>query len=179
MQVMVCTCFAQTEEKPKTSTLSFGYGIVTSIDAIESFDDILLAPVGTTFQNEGGSGALIANFKTGNSKKFKIGGEFAFQALHKDAYSGSQKIGQFKTKYITVAPRFDYYWTTGALKLYSGAGLGLTFANQEFNGDSDSQVFVNFQLNLLGLETGGPICVYIEGGFGCDGVLNGGIRFRF
>jgi hypothetical protein len=179
LQAIALTCLAQSEEKPKTSSISIGYGFVTSTDVIEGFEEILILPAGATFQDESGTGSFIINFKAGGNKKFKIGGEAVFQSLSKDVYSSNQKIGAQKTSYLTFAPRFDYYWTTGILKLYSGAGLGLTLANQKYNGNSDSQVFVNFQLNLLGLETGGKVCFYAEGGFGYDGVLNGGIRFRF
>ncbi len=180
--LFICATASAQEDYGKRNAFSIGYGMVTSPAVIDGFSEILPISVNgaqANLKNRSNTGAFIMNLQAGK-RRFKAGGSLAFQRITQSATDNSgNSYGTVNSSFFTIAPRVDYYWTTGFFKLYSGIALGLTFARQSYYADHQNKTFANYHLNAIGLETGGKISVYGEAGFGFGGVLNIGARCRF
>ncbi|MBR1556645.1 MAG: hypothetical protein IJ647_02615, partial [Prevotella sp.] len=104
-----------------------------------------------------------------------------------DAMSGSDKVGESKNSYYTLMPamKFDYL-RKKHFGMYSKIAVGATLRKEKYDSDNDSRdyddsaVHVNWQLSFVGIEAGSPaIRAFAELGFGEQGILQAGVRYKF
>lgn len=174
---------SQNSESPKV-TFTAGYGLVTVPQIIEGVSDILTTGITggqVYFDDAKFSGAIILGMKFKVNDKLTLGVDGIYEKFTKKAYSTSNNnhIGTSKGSYVTVLPRADYYWLNGSLfRLYSGVGLGVSFAQQKFENDKDSKTILAFNATPIGTEIGTKFCVFGEASFGYNGLLSMGLRLR-
>ena len=90
-----------------------------------------------------------------------------------------------KSKYYTVMPAVKYNWAVKKnVSWYSKAAAGLTFRSQSgltktYSKDDDSSTVFNFQVSFVGFEAGGALRGFAELGWGEQGIILGGLRYKF
>ena len=63
--------------------------------------------------------------------------------------------------------------------LYSKAAIGATFDSGQYQGSHDDRWEVAFQASAFGVEVGGAFRGFLELGYGMQGIVNFGIKYRF
>ena len=90
-----------------------------------------------------------------------------------------------KTTYYTIMPAVKYNWAvTKIVSWYSKAAFGLTFLSQSIDNkssskDDDASTSFNFQASFVGVEVGGALRAFGELGWGEQGIILGGLRYKF
>ena len=85
-----------------------------------------------------------------------------------------------RTTYITVMPAIKYNWLTRSyVSWYSKVALGATIKADSGMGDSGGEVAFNWQASLVGVEFGGAFRGFVELGCGEQGIILGGLRYKF
>ncbi len=89
-----------------------------------------------------------------------------------------------KTTYISVMPSVKFNWLRKEhFGMYSKLAVGPIFINSssDFNGSKETQskVKVIGQVSALGMEFGSQVRGFAELGFGEQGILLAGIRYKF
>lgn len=163
----------------------------------------------TTYDNESEFPAISAEYFHHVSKVVSIGGIVGFNSYSKDMYftwqknngdgtatvKSKEKIGHAKKYYVTLMPAVKFDWLRQKnFGLYSKVAFGLTYMHEkeiqetddqghdigEKEVHSDSSFMGNFQLSILGIEGGSQtIRGFAELGFGEQGILLAGIRYKF
>ncbi len=84
-----------------------------------------------------------------------------------------------KTTYITFMPAVKYNWLNKKhFSMYSKGAIGLTIAAHSMKNDSKTKVGFNFQASALGLEFGSAFRGFCEFGFGEQGIVVFGLRYK-
>ncbi len=172
-----------------TSQISVGYGVLSSNLIIDALTEIITYPasLGTiTYDNESSTGSIFLTYKYAAQDRWMIGGTFVYESLKKDVIVAGVNSGEQKNNSYTIAFETDYRYISSSLfQMYSGAGIGYTFSDEEFtsssnanNNISDNGGNVNFQITALGIRLGDDIAFFAEGGFGYKGIINAGISFQ-
>ena len=96
------------------------------------------------------------------------------------------KIGERTRDYFTVMPSVKYDWVhKDHFALYSKAGAGIMLhnykdkdleANKEYK---DNDTFFMYQLSFIGLEFGKNVRGFFEAGIGEQGIILGGVKYKF
>ena len=85
-----------------------------------------------------------------------------------------------KSVYYTLMPAVKYNWLNKkSFSMYSKAAVGVTFMSDSGTKDSDSKVVFNWQASLIGMEFGGAFRGFVELGMGEQGIILGGLRYKF
>ena len=85
------------------------------------------------------------------------------------------------SKFFTVMPAVKYNWkNTRYFSMYSKIAAGLTIKTESGRDNHDnSQVAFNFQITGFGVEFGKSLRVFAEAGLGEQGIILGGLRYKF
>ena len=96
------------------------------------------------------------------------------------------KIGERTRDYFTVMPAVKYDWVhKDHFALYSKAGAGIMLHNYkdkdlELNKeDKSNETFFMYQLSFIGLEFGKNVRGFFEAGIGEQGIILGGVKYKF
>ena len=117
-----------------------------------------------------------------------VGGILAYGENKQDVYLLGDKDGVSKNTYLTLMPAVKFDWLRKKhFGMYSKLAVGATLRNEKYDSvetsnknDSDSEVHVNWQASLLGMEAGGPtIRGVLELGTGEQGIILVGMRYKF
>ena len=82
--------------------------------------------------------------------------------------------------YYTVMPALKYNWLIkNYFGMYSKVAAGVTFAKDSGTSKDESHTEFNWQASLVGMEFGGALRGFVEVGFGEQGIILGGLRFKF
>jgi transcriptional regulator with XRE-family HTH domain len=97
--------------------------------------------------------------------------------------NGKTARGKMTDNYFTVMPAIKFTWLNKShFGLYSKAALGATLRSEK-NDDihySESEVHINWHATLIGVEFGGTqFRGFCDFGFGEQGVLSAGLRYKF
>jgi hypothetical protein len=99
--------------------------------------------------------------------------------------SGTPSINNFTTNSLSVMPRLNYNWIDKKIiAIYSGVSGGPSFAFYEGVDKTNivqnaMQIIPSLQVHALGIRVGGKWNIFLEGGFGTLGLVNGGIGRKF
>lgn len=177
---------------------SYGFapatGIIKDMYEIET-DDLKF----NSFDDAEKWGAITANVNLRLTEKFALGLSYTFSQLSQDA--GYQikdvTIATFSNQelsYNSLMLNIKKAWmSTRFVTVYSRISGGVTFIKIKgdvdtfikIKGDDDflssyeeSKKYVAFQVSPIGVEVGNNLAVFLEGGFGTMGILQGGVRLR-
>lgn len=85
-----------------------------------------------------------------------------------------------KSTYFTFMPALKYNWLVkDHFGMYSKIAAGITFAKDSGTSKNNSRSEFNWQASLVGLEFGGALRGFVEFGFGEQGIILGGLRYKF
>lgn len=161
---------------PATGIIKDMYEIETDDFKFNSFDDAEKW------------GAITANVNLRLTEKFALGLSYTFSQLSQDA--GYQikdvTIATFSNQelsYNSLMLNIKKAWmSTRFVTVYSRISGGVTFikikGDDDFLSYEESKKYVAFQVSPIGVEVGNNLAVFLEGGFGTMGILQGGVRLR-
>lgn len=90
-----------------------------------------------------------------------------------------------KSTYYTIMPAVKYNWSVKKnVSWYSKAAIGLTLLSQSMDTksttkDDDASTSFNFQASFVGVEVGGALRGFAELGWGEQGIILAGLRYKF
>ncbi len=163
-------------------------GIYSNSQIIDAFENIGGALVGAKFENESFTGPISAEYFYHVKNWLGVGGIFAYGQNKQDVYLLGDKDGEIKNIYLTLMPAAKFDWLRKKhFGMYSKLAVGATLRNEKYDSidssskdDSDSEVHVNWQVSLLGIEAGSPtIRGFLELGTGEQGIILVGVRYKF
>ena len=183
---------AQSNEPRHEIGLSYGLGASAVFDGLGYgvsngiFDS--LSGVEAKTKDDLGTVA-IEYFYHLNNPRIAIGGIVAFAHYSDDVVKKKDndiKVGERTRDYFTVMPAVKYDWVHKShFALYSKAAAGVMFhesnekdlaANKEYK---DNDTFFMYQLSFIGMEFGAKVRGFFEAGVGEQGIILGGVKFKF
>ena len=180
---------AQSENMKNELSLSYGFGSTSQLGSgigeglslifsdTEYDDGFILGPISVEY------------FRHLNNPKLAIGGFVSYSKWDSDIQKKSgnhEKAGERNRNYIAVMPAIKYYWVNkNSFGLYSKAAVGAAFLNStekdlatNTSKDESSTHFM-YQLSFIGAEFGKQFRGFAEVGFGEQGFIQAGIRYKF
>ena len=90
-------------------------------------------------------------------------------------------MGDRSRNYFTLMPAVKCNWINkNNFALYSKLGLGATYMSYKATGsDNDSKVYFMCQVSAIGVEFGSKLRGFFEAGGGEQGIILGGIKYKF
>ena len=186
MLVAALSASAQNEDLRNEVSLSYGFGSASVIgDGIgEGFVRAIFSD--TENENDFIFGPIsIEYFRHFNNPRLAIGGILSYSKWDTDILkrSSKEKVGECKRSFFSIMPSIKYYWINkNSFGLYSKAAAGAGFLSTKEKGQnnsSDSGTYFMFQLSLAGVEFGSAFRGFAEFGFGNQGILMAGVRYKF
>ncbi len=168
--------------------VAISYGIDSNSQIIDAFEHIGGALVGAKFENETFMGPISAEYFYHVKNWLGVGGILAYGQNKQDVYILGDKDGVSKNTYLTLMPAVKFDWLRKKhFGMYSKLGVGATLRSEKYDSDtasgkdySDSEVHVNWQVSLLGIEAGSPtLRGFLELGTGEQGIILAGVRYKF
>ena len=150
-------------------------------DALEELTSVV--PLGDIEVKEESGNQIHFGFSYIRESKWAFGIHVSYEKYNNLYYRKSEKIGNVKTTYVTIALNTSYYWLkTESLQYYSGFGIGFSHegkvANGSVNVDLQDETYPGLQLNLIGLKVGYRLFFLMEIGIGYRGLLNIGLAYQ-
>lgn len=166
--------------------VSISYGAAPSSMWIYLFGDIIDAIAGAGYEESTFVGPISAEYFYHPQPALGVGGVFTFNTRHNDMVKNDVKVGERDRSFYTIMPALKYnYLRKKNFGMYLKVAAGVTFGSDKETCDGrpeskDTSSFFNFQLSLLGLEGGSRnLRCFAELGIGEQGILLGGIRYKF
>ena len=168
--------------------VAISFGVWSNSQVIDAFETIGGTLVGAKFENETFTGPISAEYFYHVKPWLGVGGILAYGQNKQDVYLAGDKDGVIKNTYLTLMPAMKLDWLRKKhFGMYSKLAFGATLRNEKYDSvdasskdDSDSEIHVNWQASLLGIEAGGPtIRGFLELGTGEQGIALVGLRYKF
>lgn len=166
--------------------ISFGGG--SNSQWIDVFEDLIVTMFDNSLSDRSFTGPFSAEYFYHVKNWFGVGGIFVYGHSSQDIQEKSMNIGEVSNNYITLMPAAKFDWLRKKhFGMYSKLGIGATYRNENIeykNSDhddySESELHVNWQISLLGIEAGSPtLRGFVELGTGEQGIALIGLRYKF
>lgn len=168
--------------------VAVSYGIDSNSQIIDAFEEIGGGLLGARFDNEKYIGPISAEYFYHLKPWLGVGGIFVYGQNKQDVMMDHEKNGESKNSYITLMPAVKFDWLRKKnFGMYSKLAVGATLRSEKYdsninsnNSYSDSEVHVNWQASLIGIEGGSPtVRGFAELGMGEQGIILAGVRYKF
>ena len=182
--------------------IGLSYGVLPNSEVITAFVDIFAglskaviegmfgAGEKTSYDNTVYVGPLTAEYFYNTSRVVGVGGMFISSYETSDVMHDGAKVGSRNRNCYSLMPAVKLNWFRKPVwGMYSKIGAGVSVFhwrehahnpdNDKSAADSDGPVIFNFQLSAAGIEVGRKVRGYAEVGVGEQGLISGGIRYRF
>lgn len=144
-----------------------GYGGFTQMDAMDMSD-------GGDANNAWGALTLGVNFNV--APNFKIGPSYTFSS------ASFKYVNKSNVYYhVIMLNGFYDYWRNNIVKLYAHVGVGVDISHLNVLGYTENKAYFAFDIVPLGAQVDltNVTSIFGELGFGAQGLLSVGARFRF
>ena len=165
--------------------IGVSYGFGSNSILIDVFVDILSAIAGARYESSYLVGPVGVEYFRGTGGIVSYGGILTgVRNVDKAMVDGVQS-GTRSVNYLTLMPALKFGWIRkDTWGMYSKLGVGGTLRTSREAGNSPevtvhTDCFVNFQASLIGFEFGRDVRGFVEGGWGEQGIVLAGLRFRF
>lgn len=186
---MMATMNVNAQNEDLKHEISVSYGSLSNSDWISIFEDIMTVPFSGSVkrENETFYGPIGVEYMYRLDKTISVGGMALYghrgYDLYEETSNGKTARGKMTDNYFTVMPAIKFTWLNKShFGLYSKAALGATLRSEK-NDDihySESAVHINWHATLIGVEFGGTqFRGFCDFGFGEQGVLSAGLRYKF
>ena len=173
--------------------IAVSWGVGSNIEIIDVYTNIFTELLARTYSDNSYSGPITLEYFHHINPRLSFGGMFSYEHASADIFSNwdktQQNIGKEKSNYFTLMPAAKFEWIhKKTFSLYSKVGAGITFAkstdkytnqSSQATKESDSDCYFNFQVSAVGVQFGKKVCGFTEIGFGQQGILSAGVRYRF
>lgn len=189
---LFCVPVQAQEELETRHEISLSYGAVPNSIWIDALTDIVPAMFGHKYKSTSYVGPIGLEYYYHTSPLVGVGAIAVFATNGEDEYYKEELCSHRNRSYYTLMPAVKFNWLRKAKwGMYSKVGLGATLSHfkDEDKGEtatpqgevgSTNEVIFNFQASLLGVEVGGQqVRGFAELGIGEQGVVLGGVRFKF
>lgn len=188
---MMATVNANAWEDNVKQEVAISYGVWSNSDIINAFETIGTNIVGASTGDEHFVGPIGLEYFYHLNSWFSVGGIGVYGQMHQDLFLTGKKNGkdgEIKNLYLTLMPAMKFDWVRKShFGVYSKLGIGATLRNEKVDYDAsdkddynDTEVHVNWQVSLLGLEAGGNrLRGFLEIGTGEQGIFDIGLRYKF
>ena len=162
-----------------------GVGFFTRNDQVFDQSNFLVSGrTNITFGDISTFGSWNTGIKYAFLDKWLTGPVFTYQSASQQLTIGTSPVGEASTRYFTFAIESTYhYYNKNNLQLYSGAGLGITWQEDSFDGSlmlrEANDTYFNFQLIAGGIRWGKTLGLYAEAGYGYRGIISAGVNVSF
>ena len=186
--ILICGGLSVQAQDNCKHEIAVSYGVAPFSDVYDAFDTFTSVILGAKYDNEKFFGPISAEYFYRVSPLIGVGGIFVYANHHEDVLSNKVNVGERKKDFITVMPAVKFNWLRKeTMSLYSKVAVGCTFASisEETAEDNvkrksdDNETFFNFQLSAIGIEAGKSLRFFAELGYGEQGVVFAGLRYRF
>lgn len=117
----------------------------------------------------------------------KVGGQLTYQRNDKEFVQNNTKVGEGTTDFFTLLGIASFHWfESDIFGIYSGAGLGFSFSNDDQyaledpeRSRTETDLFFAWQANAIGFEVGRELRFLTNAGFGTQGAVSFGLKYRF
>ena len=124
-----------------------------------------------------------------NNPRLAVGGIITYSKWDSDVLRRSNhndKLGERNSNYLSVMPGIKWYWVNkNSFGFYSKAAAGPMFVfckSEDYESNkslTQNGTYFLFQCSPIGIEFGGKFRGFAEIGLGEQGVLLGGLRYKF
>ena len=180
---------AQSENLKNELSLSYGLGSTAQLGSG------LGEGLGSIFSDtEYDDGAIfgpisVEYFRHFDNPKLAVGGFVSYSKWDSDIQKkggNHEKVGERKRNYFAVMPAIKWYWVNkNSLGVYSKGAAGAAFLNSTEKdpanniSEDESKTYFMYQLSLIGVEFGKQFRGFAEVGFGEQGFVLAGVRYKF
>lgn len=166
-------------------------GVWSNSDVIDAFETVSSAMVGVTTDNSSFFGPVSVEYFYHLKPWLGVGAIAVYGQMTEDVYltgKGGGKDGDRKNVYVTLMPAVKFDWLRKShFGMYSKMAFGATLRSEKIDynsanlsDDSDTEMHVNWQASLLGIEAGGrKLRGFLELGTGEQGIGLVGLRYKF
>lgn len=182
---------AQEEVEPRHE-ISISYGAVPNSIWIDIFSDVFPAIFGEKHEKEHYVGPIGLEYYYHTSPLIGVGAVAVFATNNQDARVKEELRSHQIKSYYTLMPAVKFNWLRKTnWGMYSKVAIGASLANSSKedynesgkltgNKETSNDVFFNFHASLLGVEAGNQhVRGFAELGIGEQGIILGGVRYRF
>lgn len=178
------TMNAQNEDLKNEIGVSYGLGVSLIGDGLgNGFGNAIGGLAGYKYDNDKQFGSLsVEYFRHLNEvPKLAFGAIFSYSHYGEDELKDGVKVGDRSRNYFTLMPAVKCNWINkNNFALYSKLGLGATYMSYKATGsDNDSKVYFMCQVSAIGVEFGSKLRGFFEVGGGEQGIILGGIKYKF
>lgn len=182
---------AQNQELKHEFGISYGVGVSIIGDGIGNAVGraIFESLMGTEWDDSKQLGTLAAEyFYHLDDPKLAVGGILTYAQYGEDLVkkNSSIKVGERTRHYISAIPAVKYSWVNkNNWAIYSKIGVGPMLMMERAEDlekdtdDKDSKLYFMYQVSAIGIEFGGKLRGFIEGGVGEQGILLAGLKYKF
>ena len=158
------------------------------LDVLENATVIIASGTTASFDNDRFIGPLSAEYFYHMKPWVGVGGIFVYGNNKQDILFSGKKDGELSHAYYTLMPAVKFDWLRKKhFGMYSKLAVGMTLRTESVDSDDpdvksedETMTHVNWHLSLLGIEAGSPaIRAFAELGFGEQGILQAGVRYKF
>lgn len=175
--------YGQQDNKGKTEVYA-GYGVVTAQDIISGLSNMLagaLLPGMVKRIDVKGGGAYFGGIDYYAGNRVAIGLQINYASFDQQYSLSSNDTSSIKAKYFTPLVHAKFIWIGKEFfQVYSAVSGGATFITAKNDEkEKDNKAAGAFQISPVGIRAGNNLAVFVEAGFGFQGLLSGGVSFRF
>ena len=183
---------AQNSELKDEIGVSYGMGVSLIGDGLGNAigRGLVESLSGREWDNSKQFGSLAIEYfhHLSSDPKLAVGAIACFSQYGEDVVLKSDKTkeGERTRNYYTVMPAIKYNWINkDHFALYSKLGIGATLLSESAKdtkkgtSESDSKLFLAYQVSFIGVEFGGKLRGFFEVGVGEQGIVLAGLRYKF
>ncbi len=180
---------AQSDEPKQEVGVSIG--VWSNSDIINTFETITTNIFGAQTGDEDFFGPISVEYFYHLKPWLGVGGIAAYGQMEQDLFLTGKKNGKdgvLKNYYMTLMPAVKLDWLRQKnFGMYSKLAIGATLRSEKIDYEtaghddySNTEMHVNWQVSLLGLEVGGRnLRGFLEVGTGEQGIFDIGLRYKF
>lgn len=182
---------AQSVYEDTKNEVGISLGAWSNSDILNAFETLGVVIVGVKTDGEKFLGPISVEYFRRLKPWLGVGGIAVYGQMKQDFYMNGKsggKDGEIKNHYFTLMPAVKFDWLRKEhFGMYSKLACGATLRNEKiiyndksYKSSDDTELHVNWQVSLLGLEAGGEqLRGFIEIGSGEQGIMLIGLRYKF
>jgi len=171
------------------SEAELAVGFLTTNDLLDYNDSIFseVFPEGDVTSSDTHSAGFAISYRTRVKRDLKVGGQLSYQRKDKEFVRDNVKIGEGTVDFFSLVATSNYYWLENERwGLFTGLGAGFSFSTEDQFDFSDEErsrtetdLFLAWQVHPVGIEFGRDFRFITNAGFGNQGVVSLGLKYRF
>lgn len=180
------------EELENRHEIGISYGAIPNSVWIDVLTDLIPAMFGETFNNHHYVGPVGLEYYYHTSPLVGVGAVAVFASNNEDGFHNEIQTSHMTKSYFTFMPSVKLDWLRKHnWGMYTKLAVGATythFTDQDYDNNGkktddktvSKDMIFNFQASLVGIEAGNDhVRGFAELGVGEQGVVLGGVRFKF